>query len=69
MGREAIKFLKENKAQGALEYLLIIGGAIVLAAIVIAIVVNVASKPKTDINTYSNQYDQTLADANKNLQK
>ena len=61
------KFLKEKKAQGALEYLLIIGGAIVLAAIVIAIIVNVASKPKTDINKYSNQYQTILDDANKNL--
>jgi len=62
-----MKFFKETKAQGALEYLLIIGGAIVLAAIVIAIVVTVASKPKNDINSAINTYDQTLANANKNI--
>ena len=37
-----MNFLKDKKAQGALEYLLIFGGAIVLAAIVIAVVVNIA---------------------------
>jgi flagellar biosynthesis protein FliQ len=45
-----MSFLKDKKAQGALEYLLIIGGAIVLAAIVIAVVVNIANQAKTDVN-------------------
>jgi len=46
-----MSFFKEKKAQGALEYLLIIGGAIVLAAIVIAIVVNLSSKTKDTANS------------------
>ncbi len=50
-------FLKDKKAQGALEYLLIIGGAIVLAAIVIAVVVNIANQAKTDVNTQLGNLD------------
>ena len=30
----AVRFLKDKKAQGALEYLLIIGGVIIVAAII-----------------------------------
>ncbi len=45
-----MSFIKDKKAQGALEYLLIIGGAIVLAAIVIAVVVNIANSAKKDVN-------------------
>jgi uncharacterized protein (UPF0333 family) len=52
-----MSFLKEKKAQGALEYLLIIGGAIILAAIVIAVVVNVAKSSKTDVNAQTSKYD------------
>jgi uncharacterized protein (UPF0333 family) len=62
-----MKFLKENKAQGALEYLLIIGGAIVLAAIVIAVVINVASTPKSSIGDSTTDYNKLLSDADKNI--
>jgi len=62
-----MSFFKEKKAQGALEYLLIIGGAIVLAAIVIAIVINVSKTSKTDVNKYGDQYTNILEDANKEL--
>ena len=39
-----MSFFKENKAQGALEYLLMIGGAILIAAIVIGVIVSTAKK-------------------------
>jgi len=42
-----VKFIKETKGQGALEYLLIIGGAIMIAAVVIAIIVKVGGSGKT----------------------
>jgi uncharacterized protein (UPF0333 family) len=59
------KFLKEKKAQGALEYLLIIGGAIILAAIVIAVVINVSKNSKKDVNSQTDKYtDATNVDVN-----
>ena len=51
-----MSFLKDKKAQGALEYLLIIGGAIVLAAIVIAVVINISKTSKTDVNSAQDKY-------------
>jgi len=58
-----MSFLKEKKAQGALEYLLIIGGAIILAAIVIAVVVNVAKSSNKDVNSKTSSYN-TVTDIN-----
>ncbi len=55
-----MSFLKDKKAQGALEYLLIIGGAIVLAAIVIAVVINVSSDSKGDIDTAQDKYKEII---------
>ena len=51
-----MNFLKDKKAQGALEYLLIIGGA-VLAAIVIAVVVDIANQAKSDVNSQMKSLD------------
>lgn len=62
-----MSFLKEKKAQGALEYLLIIGGAIVLAAIVIAVVINVAKAPKGDINSATSDYNDVLKGAKEDI--
>jgi uncharacterized protein (UPF0333 family) len=55
-----MSFLKDKKAQGALEYLLIIGGAIVLAAIVIAVVVNIANQAKENIDVNVIDYNSYL---------
>jgi len=62
-----MKFLKEKKAQGALEYLLIIGGAIVLAAIVIAVVVNMGKQGKTTATNSMNSFQNVINNANKDL--
>jgi len=59
-----MQFLKDKKAQGALEYLLIIGGAIVLAAIVIAVVLNISSKTKDTANTKFSDFNNLVSDAN-----
>lgn len=53
-------FIKENKAQGALEYLLIIGGAIVLAAIVIAIVINVVGDTKGTVSNKLSDFNKII---------
>lgn len=55
-----MSFLKDKKAQGALEYLLIIGGAIVLAAIVIAVVVNIANQAKENVDVNVIDYNSYL---------
>jgi uncharacterized protein (UPF0333 family) len=39
-----LKFIKEKSAQGALEYLLIIAGAILIVAIVLSIVISSADE-------------------------
>ena len=39
-----------NKAQGALEYLLIIGGAVLVAAVVVGILATMASSQKEAVN-------------------
>jgi len=41
-----MKFVKDTKGQGAVEYLLIIGGAILIAAVVIAIIANMGRSGK-----------------------
>ncbi|MDD4983306.1 MAG: class III signal peptide-containing protein [Candidatus ainarchaeum sp.] len=45
------KFLKDKKGQGALEYILIIGAAVLIAAIVIAILVSAGRSGKDDANS------------------
>ncbi len=55
-----MSFLKDKKAQGALEYLLIIGGAIVLAAIVIAVVINISGSSKDDVGTAQDKYKDVI---------
>ena len=57
-------FFKDEKAQGALEYLLIIGGAIVLAAIVIALIINITSKTKDTANTQYSDFNNLISDVN-----
>jgi uncharacterized protein (UPF0333 family) len=42
--------LMDNKAQGALEYLLLIGGAVLVAAVVIAILGGMAGQQKNVIS-------------------
>jgi len=49
-----------NKAQGSLEYLLLIGAAILIGAIVASIVVNLASKNKGRIDNLSEKHDDLL---------
>lgn len=40
----------DNKAQGALEYLLLIGGALIVAAVVIALAMNVMTGANASAN-------------------
>ncbi len=49
----------DNKAQGALEYLLLIGGAVLIAAIVIVILTSLAGPGKTTnaLGRYNNEYN------------
>ena len=49
-----------RKAQGALEYLLIIGGAIVLVAIVIAIIINMTGKTSVTANDKFNDFNTLI---------
>ena len=41
----------DNKAQGALEYLLLIGGAVLIAAVVIALLAGLGTSGKTEAGT------------------
>ncbi len=41
----------DNKAQGALEYLLIIAGAVILAAVVIVVLGDISGSTKDKTNT------------------
>ena len=63
-----MKFLKDTKAQGALEYLLIIGGAILIAAIVIGVLVQTAGTAKDTtgnaISDFNGKIDDALKDIN-----
>jgi len=49
-GNKMLNFFKEKKGQGALEYILIIGAAVLIAAIVIAILVGAGKSGKADAN-------------------
>jgi hypothetical protein len=53
-------FLKNKLGQGALEYLLIIGGAIILAAIVIAVVLNVTRDTKDVANNKFGDFNSVI---------
>jgi len=50
-------FLKDLKGQGAIEYLLIIGGAILLAAIVISVIAGVSKEGRTTVDTTNQDYN------------
>lgn len=64
---ENMNFFKKNKAQGALEYLLIIGGAILLAAIVIAVLINMTTKSKTTANDQFDNFNNVLNSTDLNV--
>lgn len=57
-------FINDKKGQGAVEYLLIIGGAILIAAVVIAIIANTGSKGKGNADAANTELDtaQTALD-------
>jgi len=55
----------DKSAQGALEYLLIIGGAIVLAAIVVAIVFSMTDKTSNVTNNKFNDFNNLIDGATK----
>ncbi|MDD4983307.1 MAG: class III signal peptide-containing protein [Candidatus ainarchaeum sp.] len=55
-----MSFLKDTKGQGALEYLLIIGAAILLAAIVIGVLIKTSGNAKDDINDTQQVYDDQI---------
>ncbi len=60
-------FLKEKKGQGALEYLLIIGAAILIAAVVIGVLIKTSSAAKDDINDTQQVYDDQINKATKDF--
>jgi uncharacterized protein (UPF0333 family) len=59
------KFLKDKKGQGALEYILIIGAAVLIAAIVIAILVSAGKSGKEDANKAIETAGNKMDDLNK----
>ncbi|MFA4907101.1 MAG: class III signal peptide-containing protein [archaeon] len=50
----------DSKAQGALEYLLLIGGAVLIAAVVITLLTSSASKGKSQATNSQNKYGNSL---------
>lgn len=60
-------FLKEEIGQGALEYLLIIGAAILVAAIVIGVLVKTSHKAQEDINQTQKVYGAQVEKAKKDF--
>lgn len=62
-------FLKDKKGQGALEYILIIGAAVLIAAVVIAILVNAGKNAKQDTNASLNTAKEQLSDLNAEVYK
>jgi len=50
----------DNKAQGALEYLLLIGGALIVAAVVIALAMNLMGSGKTVATNASTAVNSSL---------
>ncbi len=59
-----MSFIKDKKAQGAVEYLLIIGGAILIAAVVIAILATSGGDAKSDVEESNKMIDETRQDLN-----
>lgn len=55
-------FLKQKKAQGALEYLLLVGGAIVIAAIVLYVITTTGGKGANTANAGANAAGTQLTD-------
>ncbi|MFH0906000.1 MAG: class III signal peptide-containing protein [archaeon] len=55
-----MNFLNRKKGQGALEYLLLIGGAVLIAVIVIALLVSMGGKNKQNIQNQTQQVDTLL---------
>jgi len=54
----------DNKAQGALEYLLLIGGAVLIAAVVIVILTGFAgNNPEHAQGVYDNAYAHLAGEA------
>jgi len=62
-----MNFFKEKRGQGALEYLLIIGAAILLAAIVIGVLIKTSKTAKDDINDTLGVYDDQVGKAKKDF--
>ncbi|MCX8158307.1 MAG: class III signal peptide-containing protein [Candidatus Diapherotrites archaeon] len=50
----------DNRAQGALEYLLIIGAALIVAAVVILVVTNALSLGKNTVNNATTDVNSRL---------
>ena len=59
-----VSFFKDKTGQGALEYILIIGAAVLIAAIVIAVLVNTSKSAKGDVNNSLNVQKDKLNDLN-----
>jgi len=53
--------MKKNKGQGALEYLLLIGGAVLIAVIVIALLVGMGGQNKSNIETQNKKATDVLS--------
>jgi uncharacterized protein (UPF0333 family) len=64
-----MSFIKDSKGQGALEYLLIIGGAILVAAIAVAILVNVSKQSSEDVSSTQDSYNSALTEGEELLQE
>ncbi|MDO8626987.1 MAG: class III signal peptide-containing protein [Candidatus Diapherotrites archaeon] len=50
----------DNKAQGALEYLLLIGGAVLIAAVVVGLLVSLSQKPTEAAGAAGNSINDDL---------
>ncbi len=60
-------FIKDKKAQGAIEYLLIIAGAILIAAVVISIITYTTKEGKEDVTNMVDDEYQDVIDDGKDL--
>ena len=50
----------DNKAQGALEYLLLIGGAVLIAAVVVGLLVSLSQNPTNTAKEAENKIGEGL---------
>ena len=57
---DSSKIFKEEKAQGALEYLLLIGGAVLVAAIVITVLARISGDARNTINNAVDAYNNAV---------